>query len=172
LCIYNFKTFSINIDFNCPEAAQAELIKYTEEVEQDCPVARQLLGADFADPLPDPLIGEGIVWSTIYRDNTLRFKVKGDKHSSSKVKTLAPVDIERINSINEFVDSVLTDSRLSQGLEHVPSRDVVHTGTFIKWIMGDIIKEELDTMVANGFTTKEVSGQASRIARQWFLQGA
>ena len=167
LHIYAFKTFSINIDFNCPEIAQSTLIKLTEEVEQDCPVARMLLGTSFEGIL----IGEGIVWTTKYRGNTLRFKVKGDKHSSSKVKTLAPVDIERISSINQFVSIVLTESRLNQGLEHVDSRDSTNTGVFIKWIMSDILKEELDTMAANGFTTKEVSGPVSKVARQWFLQG-
>lgn len=167
LCIHDFPTFSIDIDFNKPEIAQAELIKLTEQVENDCPVARSFI----TDPVKE-LIGEGIVWETEFNNvQTLRFKVKGPKHSSSKVKVLAPIDVEWVASINEFVELVVTESRLQQGLEHVPDRSSVHTGTFIKWVMNDIIKEESDTMLACGFTTKDISGPTASAVRQWFLLG-
>lgn len=163
--IFDFTTFNIAIDFNYPEKAQEYLQSITEEVERDCPVSRQLLGKDFVDPL----IGEGVVWATVYNNNTLRFKVKGEKHSSSRVKTLASVDIEKLDSIKEFVASVVTESRLTQGLEHVESREPKNTGAFLKWVMSDIYKEELDTMNANGFTSKEVSPHLSAVIRTWFL---
>lgn len=165
LTVHDFPTWTVQIDFNNPELVQETLIKLTESVEQDCPVARQFLGPDFEGEL----VGEGIVWTTVFRGNTLRFKVKGEKHSSSKVKTLAPVDVERMGSIAEFVSSVVTASRLQQGLEHVPAREAQHTGTFIKWVVGDVLKEESDTMGANGFTTKEVTGKIATAARPWFL---
>ena len=41
-------------------------------------------------------------------------KVKGEKHSSSKVKKLASVDVEKLNSIKDFVDYAVTESRLEQ----------------------------------------------------------
>jgi hypothetical protein len=163
--IYDFPMWKLQIDFNYPELAQQQLVGITNLVEQDCPVARKLLGPDFAGEL----IGEGVVWSTEFRGSTIRFKVKGEKHSSSKVKTLAPVDVERMNSIQEFVDSVITPSRLNQGLENVPSRDVSNTGAFIKWVVADVIKEESDTMEASGFTTKEVTSKLANAARIWFL---
>ena len=162
--VFDFPTYSIDIDFNQPEVAQAKLIKLTEAVEKDCPVARQLLGKD-----AKTLVGEGVVWTTIYKNRTLRFKVKGEKHSISKVKTLANVDIEKVNSIREFVSNVVTEARLLQGLEHVEAREAKYTGTFLKWVMSDIYKEESDTMSGNGFTSKEVSGPLSTTIRQWFL---
>ncbi len=161
----SFPTFNLEIDFSKPELAQEALADFTKKVEDDCPVARQLVGEAFESEL----IGEGVVWSCNYGGATLRFKVKGEKHSSSKVKVLAPVDVERVTSIREFVESVVTESRLTQGLEHVESREAKNTGAFIKWVMGDIIKEELDTMVANDFTTKDISGPAATAIRQWFL---
>jgi hypothetical protein len=164
--IYDFPTFTLDIDFARPEVAQSALIAKTAEVEQDCPVSRQILGKDF----PHPLVGEGIVWTTVYNSNTLRFKVKGEKHSSSKVKTLAPVDVEKIESIREFVASVVTTSRLEQGLEHVTAREPKYTGDFLKWVMSDIYKEESDTMIANGFTSKECSSPLATAIKQWFLQ--
>lgn len=58
--IYNiddFKTYSIDIDFNMPGLAQNKLAEITNEVEAECPVAKEFghLG-----------IGEGVVWSTEY----------------------------------------------------------------------------------------------------------
>lgn len=164
--IYDFPIYKLDIDFNFPERSQEVLIALTTQVEKDCPVARQLLGQDF----PEELIGEGIVWSTVYKGITIRFKVKGEKHSSSKVKVLAPVDVEKMESIREFVASVVTESRLTQGLEHVESREAKHTGAFIKWVMGDIFKEEMDTMLASGFTNKDVTSTAAASIRKWFLE--
>jgi len=165
ITVYDFPYWTIDIDFNRPEVAQEQLQKLTIEVERDCPVARSLLGSEF----PETLIGEGIVWTSIWKDNTLRFKVKGEKHSSSKAKTLAPVDVEKMASIREFVASVITESRLNQGLEHVTDREPKYTGEFLKWVMSDVYKEESDTMIASGFTSKEVSGPMSTAIRQWFL---
>ena len=86
--IYNidfFPSFTIDIDFNHPELAQNKMIEITNEVEQCCPV-----GADFGVKG----IGEGVVWTCItpgWEGSRTWFKVKGEKHSVSKVKTLAAV---------------------------------------------------------------------------------
>lgn len=165
MTVHEFQSWKIDIDFNFPERVQAQLTALTEAVEKDCPVARQLLGKYYEKEL----VGEGIVWTTIYKGNTIRFKVKGEKHSASKVKTLAAVDIEKLESIREFVASVVTEARLTQGLEHVEAREAKYTGPFLKWVMSDIFKEESDTMIGNGFTSKEVSGPMSTAIRQWFL---
>lgn len=163
--IYTFPQYTLDIDFNFPEQVQAKLIELTNAVEKECPVARTLLGTN----VEGDLVGEGIVWTTTYKGRTLRFKVKGEKHSVSKVKTLAAVDIEKLNSIHEFVASVVTEARLTQGLEHVSSREAVNMAPFLKWVMSDIFKEEFDTMSGNGFTSKEVSGPLSSAIRKWFL---
>lgn len=164
-CILDFPTFNMAIDFSRPEQSQTELIDITNQVEADCPVSRSILGADFEGQLT----GEGVVWTTVFRGETLRFKAKGEKHSISKVKVLVPVDIERVESIREFVNNVVTEARLNQGLEHVESRESKNTGVFLKWVMSDIYKEEMDTMLGNGFTSKEVSGPLATAIRQWFL---
>lgn len=120
------------------------------------------------------MIGEGIVWSPgKVRDSRLVFKTKGEKHQSSKTKTLIPVDVEKINNIKELVDSFLTESRLNQGLEQLREADLdisrKNVGTFLKWINGDVIKEELDTIMENGFEPKELNGAISNKARTWFF---
>jgi hypothetical protein len=174
-CIYDFKTWEIEIDFNHPELAQNQLIEWTMEVEKDCPVARSLLGEECTDEL----IGEGIVWSVKHSQdlpfdcNSYKFKVKGDKHSSSKVKTLAAVDVEKVKSIEEFVDKTVTENRLSQGIDKMQEMGLEiepkNIGAYIKWVSGDVFKEELDTLLESGLTTKDVGSKLSTKARNYFL---
>lgn len=158
--IFDFGTYSMDVDFNEPEQAIPKLIAKTEEVEKECP-AGKFFGKSG--------IGEGIVWRGFHEGNYYFFKVKGEKHASSKVKTLTAVDIERINSIKEFADYVLTESRLNQGLENVPTLEIEQIGTFIRWVVNDIAKEELDTIQGNGFTQKEINPVVSKKAKDWFI---
>ena len=121
-----------------------------------------------------PLVGEGLVYKIDTEKGTIRFKVKGEKHSSSKVKKLAPVDTEKLNSIREFAEYSVTESRLEQGIEKVFTSvneeiDIRKMGNFLRWITNDIIKEEMDTLKDNGLEPKEITKAVSNIARQWFL---
>lgn len=166
--IYEFPTWSIDIDFNKPQFSQNELIDLTIKVEEQCPVAHQL-GAEG--------VGEGIVWKCItpgYEDSQFWMKVKGEKHQSSKVKTLAPVNVEKLEGINNFVESVVTPNRCIQALQNIllqgKSLDKSCLGDYIRWIHNDIIKEEIDTIVANGFDQKVIGKPISDKARQCFFQ--
>ena len=152
--IHNFPTWTIDIDFNYPELSQNHLIDITTEVEKCCPVAHQL-GVDG--------IGEGVVYKCItpgYENSMFWMKVKGTEHSSSKVKTLASVDVESVANIAEFCDNTVTESRLLQGLHWLKEEGKPLTkaslGDFIRWIYNDIIKEEIDTIVANKIDAKKL----------------
>jgi len=168
--IYNtvdFENWIIEIDFNKPAEIQNKLIELTELVEKQCPVGKAF-GNDG--------IGEGIVWVHQSEDyDTLRFKVKGEKHSSSKVKKLAPVDTEKLNSINEFLDFAVTENRLNQALEVVFTMnnediDIKKMGEFLKWIMSDIIAEESDVLAKSNLEPKDIGKSVSNKARKWFLE--
>jgi hypothetical protein len=120
------------------------------------------------------MISEGIVWS--YTDEngaTLRFKVKGELHSSSKVKTLASVDVEKVASIREFVEYAVTESRFNQAIENVfPNNqpvDIKKLGEVMKWINCDIIKEESDTLKENNLEPKDVNKYVSAKVREMFM---
>jgi len=161
--IYDFPTYHISIDFTKPEQSVQQLTELTQEVEHRCPV-----GASFGVEG----IGEGIVW-TADTDLSLRFKVKGEKHSSSKVRTLVPVDAEKIESLRGLVNSVLTDNRMEQmyseleaELGSIQNKDV---GTFIQRCVKDCLKEETDTILASGFEIKEFTKMAPNVARDWFF---
>lgn len=160
--IRDFQTYTIDINFNEPEQVQNKLIELTEEVEAECPVAKAFGISG---------IGEGIVWTS--DDFKYRFKVKGEKHSVTKVKKLAAVDIELLNSMNDFVDSVVTENRLKQGLEYLREQGLEvsqkSTGAYLRWVVGDVLKEEMDTIEGNGFDVKKLNPLISKKARQWFF---
>jgi hypothetical protein len=165
--IGSFKGYQIEIDFNNLNDAVEEMTKLTEEVEAECPVAKEF-GIENS-------LGEGIVWTGFVDGIRYIFKIKGEKHSSSKVKKIVEVDVEKMNSVDEFIEYAVTENRLNQGIEQVFTSnseipDITKTGKFIKWILNDIIKEELDVLTASGLEVKEVSGAISAKAVKWYKQ--
>lgn len=165
--IYHFPHYRITIDFNNPGLSQNELGRITSEVEAQCPVAKAF-GVEG--------IGEGVVWTGSYKSKTLRFKVKGDKHSSSKVKKLASVDAEKLKGIVDFIDYAVTTNRLEQGITEVfnsgEKLELVreNTGPYVRWVIADVAKEELDTLEANGLVLKDVAGKIAKKASAFFNQ--
>lgn len=170
----DFPVFFMNIDFNKPEQFQQSLIDLTIEVEKDCPVARK-----FLPDSTDELIGEGIVWEAAQTSDLpfsvegLRFKTKGEKHSVSKVKVLVPVDLEKVASVDEFVEKTCTENRLKQGLDKLREMGLEatsqNTGAYLKWVMSDCITENLETLSESGLTTKDVSSKLAAKARLFYL---
>ena len=164
--IFTFGEWKIDIDFDQPVQSQNILIDYTIAVEKECPVAKYF-GVENGT-------GEGLVWTCNISKEVYRFKVKGELHSISKVRTLASVDIERVNSINELVSNIVTENRLNQGLDYLRENniglDVQNTGSFIKWVTSDVIKEEIDTIIGCGFEIKEVLPSVSKKSKHWFFE--
>lgn len=162
--IDDYPTWTIDIDFNMPQLVQNKLSELTLAVEEECPVAKAF---GFSG------IGEGIVWSTTLNGNVHRFKVKGERHSSSKVKTLAAVDTEKLESIQKFVEYAVTKSRFNQALENVfPNEEPIKNnklGDVIRWVVNDVIKEEMDTMVDNKIEPKDVNKYISSKVREMFF---
>ena len=164
--IYNilqFPTYEIDIDFNTPEIVQNKLIEMTLLVEEECP-AGKFFGKEG--------VGEGIVF-TCTSDQTLKFKSKGEKHSASKVKVINAVDVELMQSINDFVELAVSENRLNQGIsffkENNISVDSKNTGEFLRWIVTDVLKEEKDTLEESGLDEKKVKAAVATKARVWFL---
>ncbi len=161
-----FPTFTLDIDFNHPELVQNELMRITEEVERECPVAKAFGHSG---------IGEGVVWTADWNGKQYRFKVKGEKHSSSKVKTLASVDTDKIESCQKFAEYAVTESRFEQALQAVfpdGNLDVKQIGALLKWMNTDIIKEEMDTLVANNLEFKEVVKYIADATKKRFFERA
>ena len=168
--IYNvgqFEQFSLTIDFERPEIAQNELAAITAAVESRCPVAAQF------DSIGT---GEGVVWRCVdNRSSDLWFKVKGEKHSATKVRTLAAVDVEAVEKVRDFIAMAVTDARLEQALQNLVGEqlkpfEMSSVGDFIRWVYGDIIKEESDTIAASGFDPKKLGGPIATASKKWYFE--
>jgi hypothetical protein len=165
--IDEFPTFEIKIDFNKPEAFQNKLNEITLEVEERCPVAFQLGNEG---------VGEGVVWKGVFNGNDFRFKVKGEKHSTSKVKKLPKVDEAKMNLVNEVVNKITPAFRMEQGIQETFDTlnggeiDRKGMGDFIRWVIGDIVKEDLDIITDAGLDVKEVNNKVSKVVRDYFFQ--
>lgn len=165
--IYQFPKWFMTIDFEKPEAKQNLLGELTAAVEAQCPVGKYF-GQDG--------IGEGIVWRCIQDPTSdLWFKVKGEKHSASKVKTLASVDVEAVETLQAFVAQTVTEARLQQALHNLVNEqrkplDMTSIGDFIRWIHGDVVKEEADTLAASGIDVKKIGGPIATAAKRWYVE--
>lgn len=166
--ILDYANHTIELDFNKPSEFSDKLAELTDTIEKECPVGKAFGNSG---------VGEGIVWKCItegWTQSRYWFKVKGEKHQSSKTKTKVPIDIERVNNIKELVSNLVTESRLNQGLEQLRMEgldlDRKNLGYFLKWIFNDIVKEELDTIMENGFEPKEISSEISKVGREWFFE--
>ena len=166
--IYNvedYETFSVSVDFNMPQLAQNKFAEITDRVEKECPISKAL-GIDNG-------LGEGVVWSAEYKGEIYRFKVKGDKHSVTKVKKLANVDVEKLNTIQDFVKYSVTKNRFNQAIENVFGKDeldVKQLGDFIRWFISDISSEETDTMTKNNLAPKDVNKYISSKVKEMFFK--
>lgn len=161
--IDDYKTFSVDIDFNMPQMVQNALIDLTNEVEKECPV-----GAEFGFKG----VGEGIVFAAEYKGVVYRFKSKGEKHSASKVKVLNSVDTEKLSSIAEFIEYAVTESRFNQAIQSVFGEDepnIEKTADVMRWMVSDILKEEIDVLVENGIEPKEIGKYISNKTRPMFF---
>lgn len=168
--IYNinqFDTYEIQINMKEPKLWQNKLVELTQKVEDECPVGKYFNVSG---------VGEGIVWKCIdhyYRSSRYYFKVKGSLHSVIKVKTmkeLAPVHLEKLKTIQEFLDKTVTDNRLNQGIDYLKEMNLPvslkSTGEYIKWVTTDIFKEEKDALDPI-LDVKEVSKRIGSIARSF-----
>lgn len=166
--ILQFGQFDVEIDFAKPHEIQNTLIDLTIKVEEECPAGKFFGNAG---------IGEGIVWTCRepeFFSSKFWFKTKGEKHSASKVKVLASVDVEAIAALDDFVDMAVTETRLEQGLQNLVNEqlkpfEMASMGDFIRWVFNDVVKEEMDTIVASQINPKKIGGLVANKARKWYI---
>lgn len=167
--VMNFRTWEFIIDFNMPGEAQNKMIDTViNEIEPNSPIGEKLGKTGN--------VGEGIVVAFIYNDILHRFKVKGDKHSKSNVKTLKPVDTVKEQKKVDFANEVCTADRLEQAWQatfginnEIMEPTVKETGNFLRKVITDVWKEESDIAFERGLEPKELNSIISKVARIWFM---
>lgn len=165
--ITQFPSYTMEIDFDNPSSVQNKLVELTQAVEAECPVGKYFGVSG---------VGEGIVWSHNSDEyGFLQFKVKGDKHANSKVKTLAPIDEAAFAAVEDFVATYVTEARLEQGLHVMKAEKMLditaqNVGEFLRWVTSDVIKEEQQSIIQNALDPKKIARVASNVARKWYFE--
>lgn len=168
--ITQFPSYEIEIDFNEPEAAADKLQEITNNVEKECPVGK-FFGISG--------VGEGVVWTPadrdgLFQDTGLWMKVKGEKHSVRGGRKVA-VDPEKLETIKQFTNLVVTENRLKQGIEFLKENNIEiskrNTGKFFKWLVNDVLSEESDVIEKSGLEKSEVTKAINNAAKKfWFSE--
>lgn len=165
--ICTFPTYTFEIDFNNPLAVQNYMIELVEKtIEPNSPVGNHF-GIECN-------IGEGIVVTFTYKDVLYTFKVKGEAHSNSKVKTLAPVDDRKLQKVQEVAQKVCPAWRLEQMFAAANDMingnlpDIRNIGQYLKLVNNDILKEDSDIIAEAGLEPKDVFGSVTKIAKAFY----
>lgn len=165
--IYKFPTIKIDINFAEPEYDVVKINEWVLAVEAECPVGKHFGVSS---------IGEGLVFMPTdpnYNSSRYWMKCKGAKHSESHVRKLATVDIEKFESDKAFVENVLDEGRLQQGfqwlIDNGKPTDEKGTGDFIRFIVSDVLKENVLEMEVSGIDQKSLGKILSGPAKKWFF---
>lgn len=84
------------------------------------------------------------------------------------------VDTVMIKDVREFVEQTVTENRLQQGLDYmnemqIPT-DIKHVGDFLRWVVGDVTKEESDIIETKGFEKKLVNQEITKVAKRFYFE--
>lgn len=164
--IENFPTVEVEIDFNIPKLSQNRMLELLHEHEKNSPVGQQF-------GIENNIL-EGYVFTFDYAGIVHKFKVKGEEHSVSKVKTLKPVDDEKEKKKIDIAEKVTPAWRLEQMFDE--ANDTINggipviqnIGPFLKLLNKDILKEEMSVIAEAGLEPKEVFKYSSKIAKIWY----
>lgn len=169
-CITHYPRFTVSIDAFSEASklqAQTKLSNITAKVEAQCPVAlaKGVSGT-----------GEGVVWRSIGAATRgpegfgIRFKVKGDEHTNSKVRTLNPANAAKAlaaHNLEEVCQAVCTDARMKQGLHYLRENDTPEKdrkSTFMRWVVEDTLKEESDFLREKGYAPDQLKAKLFEMA--------
>jgi hypothetical protein len=172
LWVLDWDDCTLTVDFSNTSKLDLEPInKRILEIEQCDPFVKQFFNIEG--------VGEGLVFYPVSHPGLTNFtnlgwKAKGTEHKTVKQASAAQVLPEKAQNITEFVQLVCTQARLEQGVVKTNSGilefDKKNLGTFIKWVSDDVLKECKDELAASSLEWKQVCGEISKFARNWFLE--
>ena len=159
---------AMTLDYSTDMSSQVERInEMVAEVEREDPWVKDVFDVSG--------FGEGLVLypvAPVDRDRffLLAFKAKGEKHRTAATKKPAQISPEVARDVRAFVDLVVTEARLQQGVTEACAGelDMRQMGAFIRWVSADTQKESIAELEASGLTWKQVGKGVSERARNWY----
>lgn len=147
------------------DAVALEANARVEAVEQEDPWVKATFGISG--------LGEGLVFYAVEAPEhpaNLMWKAKGAKHRTAGTKTAVQVAPTVVAGISDFVQLMVTDARLDQGLSTCGGqKDKRMTPKFLAWVTADVQKESAAELAASGLTWPQVEKAVTARAREWFL---
>jgi hypothetical protein len=111
--------------------------------------------------------------STSYRQ--CRLCAQPRRHTMFRRDKLAASDVAKVLSAESFAEQACTPARMEQGVDElfIKTGNELHmrgVAKLIKWVQGDIVAEEADTLRENGLTPRDIAKPVSAVVREWFTQ--
>lgn len=162
--------YEVIIDFNDKQSikdAMSAINFWLEKIEKQCPFGTW---QNAEGP------GEGIVFKADWNDEQLMFKCKVEKFDVIKKGKLkeAIKDEGKEKRIDIFIESVLTEERLLQGLSYIQELnlpvDKTSIGTFNKWINDDVKRECLLELNKLNLEWQDVRKKTNKETVEWFYK--
>ena len=162
------------IQSDLTETARKYVDKLNTQVEaigKEDPYIKEMFGVSGVGEglVAAPYNPSGVVPVDFY--NTFVFKVKSEAHLTQKSATgkSATMYVEVPGSVKEFCDAFVTDARAEQMVtEHLGgSYSLKGTGTFIKAMNEDVLKESRNELAAMNVEWKLVSKEIGKRAVAW-----
>lgn len=166
--IMNYFTQDIIIDFNQFEESKSKLENLVLKIEESSP-----LGEFFGKK---GNIGEGLIGNFLFNGDKISFKVKGQKHTNTRVYKPKVQDDELIKKKMDCAYQVCPAFRLEQfwqeifGFNNEKTPDIKYLKDFIKKVIQDINKEDLFKISEFNLEPKAIYPYVSKICQKWFIE--
>lgn len=158
----DFGTYSIALDFNNPAECIANLKTLAEQIEDNSPIAKH-----FDKPNN---VGEGAYLWCDYKGKMLRLKTKGLKHGGAPKTPRKKVDSVEQEAREALGNLVTPVWRIVQGIEETNASERKHVGELIKWVIADVVKEEMTTIGDSPYDLAEIKGPISVATKKYFFE--
>jgi hypothetical protein len=148
--IKEFPTYELEVDFTDPDAALAQAMAITNEVEQECPVGK-------AFGVTGCITGEGVVWTPSFKSDPhwihsrYWFKTKGTEGQSVHKAPSSMLSSQSFDRVHAFLEKVVTVERCQQGYDFMKEMRVhndqdqrsMNNMDAARWVLSDVLSEVL-----------------------------
>lgn len=149
--IKEFPTYEVDVDFNDIQKSYAEIKHISQQVTDECPVAKTL-GVDGS--------GKGIIWRGVHNNHVYIFKMLGNEPIIPAVEAKTIPD-----DLSKYVDEIINKERvIDAALDcNIPQWcPKIHMGEVISKIWKDIIHTEIEVLASDKYERYDINLAISR----------